>query len=129
MKSRVLHRLPGRVRVEIPALRRIPSENRDLAYVLIKAIPRPRGLKNLKPSFITGNVLLEYDQHVTTEAHILEHIDALVSLAVKYRNKMARVNAQSLPRVLVRLQELLTNCDTASHAYLKEVVISEDVWS
>jgi len=115
--------------VEIPALRRIPSENRDLAYVLIKAIPRPRGLKNLKPSFITGNVLLEYDQHVTTEAHILEHIDALVSLAVKYRNKMARVNAQSLPRVLVRLQELLTNCDTASHAYLKEVVISEDVWS
>ena len=129
LRSRVLHRLPGRVRVEIPALRRIPQENRNLVHRLIKAIPQPQGLKSLEPSFITGNVLLEYDRHVTTEAHILEHIDGVVSLIVRYRDKMALVNAENLPRVLARLQELLNNGDTASHTCLKEVVISDDVWS
>ncbi len=129
MRSRVMHRLPGRVRVEIPALRRIPIENRDMAQMLIKAIPEPQGVKRLETSFITGNVLLEYDHHVTTEAHLLKQIDSLVNLVVKYRDKMARVNAENLPRVHARLQELLSNYGSASHTALKEVVIPDDVWS
>jgi hypothetical protein len=128
-RTRVVHRLPGRIRIEIPALRKIPQEHRDVSVQLLEAVPLPCGVTRFRPSLITGNVLIEYDPAAINEDQVLGHLRSLVDLVAHHRDKILGLTAAHVPEVLVRLTALLRNGNGRPGISLKEVKIPDDVWT
>lgn len=53
----VKHHMPGRIRIEIPLLRRVPSkELRKLSDIAV-----PEGVTNLRVNPLNGNIIITYD--------------------------------------------------------------------
>ncbi len=128
-RARVLHRLPGRLRIRIPALNLVPASKRGLAEAVVDGLPMPKGVKALEPSFVTGNVVLTYDTKVISEKQVIEHIEWLVKFSIKHRDKLMMVPPNDLPRVVKQLKDHFEQWDGAGKRPAREVEIPEDVWS
>lgn len=128
-RARVLHRLPGRLRVRIPALNLVPTSKRGIAEAVAGGLPMPKGVITLQPSFVTGNVLLTYDTKIVSEQQVIEHIEWLVKLSVKHRHKLMMVPPNELPRVVRQLKDYLERWNGEGPPPAREVEIPEDVWS
>ena len=57
LKFRVVHRLPGRLRVHVPALRQISTQFQNIVDVLINKFSYPVGIQDVGINYITGNLL------------------------------------------------------------------------
>ncbi len=78
----VKHHIPGRIRIEIPLLRKVPSkELRKLSDIAV-----PEGVTNLRVNPLNGNIIITYDQKMidilkwlntmATDSRILEIANA-----------------------------------------------------
>jgi len=128
-RARVLHRLPGRLRVRIPALNLVHASKRGIAEAVVDGLPMPKGVNTLQPSFVTGNVLLTYDTKIISEQQVIEHIEWLVKFSIKHRHKLMMVPPHELPRVVKQLKDYLERLNGEGPPHAKEVEIPEDVWS
>ena len=68
----VVHRLPGRLRLSVPGLERIPSEWLHYETDLIAIIKRRQGIQDLELSIVTGRVLIHYDPQQITPTRVLQ---------------------------------------------------------
>jgi hypothetical protein len=116
LKIKVLHRLPGRLRLDISALRKVPSEKRQSAQDLIRNLVLPEGITSIEPSFITGSVLLKYDPEKLTEQQVIKNIQELVSALVKYRDELWSVNLEDGPAAAEKVNGVL---DKANRKHTK----------
>lgn len=128
VKTRVIHRLPGRIRIEVPVLRKVPPEHREGASALIAALPLPAGVKSLRSSFVTSNLLIEYDPEIIREEQIFTYINGIVELVANHRGQLANVTPAEVSDVLARVTEHVKNNVNGPNDSLKEVVIPTDVW-
>lgn len=69
---KVVHRLPGRLRLSVPLLERIPTEWLRYKADLITIIKRKQGIDELDFSIITGRLLIHYDPQQITQTQILQ---------------------------------------------------------
>ena len=69
---KVVHRLPGRLRLSVPMLARVPSEWLRYKTDLIKIIKRRQGIEDLELSIVTGRVLIHYDPQQITPTRVLQ---------------------------------------------------------
>ncbi len=69
---KVVHRLPGRLRLSVPMLERVPSEWLRYKTDLIKIIKRRQGIEALELSPVTGRVLIHYDPQKITPTRVLQ---------------------------------------------------------
>lgn len=71
---KVLHHIPGRIRIAVPALKKLPLTSlKNMA-----AIPIPKGILDISPNPFTGNVVILYEQG---EIDILKCINDITSNA------------------------------------------------
>jgi len=128
LKVRVLHKLPGRLRVEISMLRKIPVEKRELIQKVIGRVALPSGIRSLDLSFISGSVLLNYDPHIMTEHGVLAIVQELANTVVYHRDALQGIGDNNLPAVIEKLNGVFrkANCKTVEH--WQGDAISEDVW-
>src|SRR5919202_1200198 len=69
-QPRIIHALPGRLRVHVPAgLRHSPSSVED-------RLRRVAGVRRVHDSPLTGNVLIHFDPARTTISHLLAVLTA-----------------------------------------------------
>lgn len=66
-KIKVVHSLPGRVRLQIPGLKQVPEEYRHLEEELLDLATLLPGVTDLSLCFVTGRALLHYDGNVIDE--------------------------------------------------------------
>lgn len=60
-KIKVVHSIPGRVRLQIPGLKQVPKEYRHLEKDLLDLVTLLPGVTDLTLCFVTGRALLHYD--------------------------------------------------------------------
>lgn len=60
-KIKVVHSIPGRVRLQIPGLKQVPDEYRHLEKELLDLATLLPGVTDLSLCFVTGRALLHYD--------------------------------------------------------------------
>jgi len=53
----ILHHVPGRIRIEVPAIRELPIRTLER----LSNISFPQGIKNIRPNPLTGSLLIHYD--------------------------------------------------------------------
>jgi hypothetical protein len=78
MVPTVVHSLPGRVRLRIPALTRIPPEHHPAVEARLHGARLPVGLVELQVRVLSGSVLVRYDPDDHDESTVVAWVEAVV---------------------------------------------------
>lgn len=67
---KVIHHLPGRIRLEVPAMRGLSAR----ALKRLSLIPIPAGIKDVRPNPLNGSLVIKYDPE---KIDIFKYIDVV----------------------------------------------------
>jgi len=88
---RVVHSIPGRLRLFVPNLSKVPEELKKYDNEVKKLILSKKGIKSVEYSYITNKILLYYDPNLISEKEILEWMNKVWKTVVNhpelYENK------------------------------------------
>ncbi len=78
--SRVVHRLPGRVRIHIRALERLSSRWHQYSAPVAELVKIKQGIQDTNIQPATGNVLITYDADTLAEKDIFEWLESMAKI-------------------------------------------------
>ena len=88
---RVVHSIPGRLRLFVPNLSKVPEELKKYDDEVKKFVLSKKGIKSVEYSYITNKILLYYDPNLISEKEILEWINKVWKTVIEhselYENK------------------------------------------
>ena len=88
---RVVHSIPGRLRLFVPNLSKIPEELKKYDEEVKKIILSKKGIKSVEYSYITNKILIYYNINLISEKEILEWINktwkTIIEHSELYENK------------------------------------------
>ena len=88
---RVVHSIPGRLRLFVPNLSKVPEELKKYDGEIKKLILSKKGIKSVEYSYITNKILLYYNSNLISEKEILEWINKVWKTVIEhselYENK------------------------------------------
>ena len=111
-KPRVLHSIPGRMRLQFPRLKRLGEQYLRWADVLCELLKTTEGIENVSSSHVSGTILLHYDLETLTEKEILSFISAISRVFVAQKKDLNRLIESDPDAVLNRLREWLKSALT-----------------
>jgi len=126
-RPRVIHRLPGRLRIRIPLLRRLQGEHQGLADAVGSLLAAPEGIRHIDVSLHTGNALLHFEPGQLTEKEILDYLRGVLEIFLRHRDRFAQVPPERLPAVVSRLEPVLRNAVRRKLSLRTDIEIGDDV--
>lgn len=88
---KVVHSIPGRLRLFVPNLSKVPEELKKYDNEVKKLILSKKGVKSVEYSYITNKILLYYDPNLISEKEILEWMNKVWKTVINhpelYENK------------------------------------------
>lgn len=88
---KVVHSIPGRLRLSVPNLSDIPEELKKYDYQVTELILSKKGIKSIEYSYITNKILLYYDIRLISEKQILDWLNKVWKTVINhselYENK------------------------------------------
>lgn len=93
VRVKVVHSIPGRLRLHVPFAKKIPAEWQidDAYFDVFKCI---HGITAFEFNYISSNALIIYDPKITDEKHIIDNMMAVTKLANKHRSKLSSFTAE-----------------------------------
>lgn len=92
-KIRVVHSLPGRVRVNINGVRQYPDLAAKFAGIFRDRLLKLPGVEQADLCLVTGNLLIRYDAAKTCEAEITAWLDQSWSAFILFLNGLGDIDA------------------------------------
>lgn len=87
MNFKIIHSIPGRMRIHVPIAKKIPTEwefnNSHLDIVKII-----RGISKLEFNYVTSNALITYNPNITGDKKIIADLKQIASIANKYKKEL-----------------------------------------
>lgn len=74
-KIKVVHSIPGRLRLQIPGLNKVPDNMKQYENYTTNIIKLLDGINDVSYSYITGKVLITYDPKKTNEKNIVDWLN------------------------------------------------------
>ena len=88
---KVVHSIPGRLRLFVPNLSKVPEELKKYDNEVKKLILSKKGIKSVEYWYITNKILLYYDPNLISEKEILEWMNKVWETVINhpelYENK------------------------------------------
>ena len=128
LRPTVVHRLPGRIRLRIPALARLQDGQRERAVVWRDLLGSLPDLDVTEVNLTTGSVLLNYDPAQLGEPDVLAYLNAVHRVVLRHWDRLAATPAERLPRVLRRVIRILRQATHHRLVLDATVRIPDDVW-
>lgn len=85
---KIAHRLPGRIRLSVPALTRLANGYADYTVVVEAILKRLPGMYAVTINQITANVLLQYDTAAVSETDVFGWIEQLAITGMQKYTQM-----------------------------------------
>ena len=108
IEPRVVHRLPGRLRLAIPALRRVPESARASVLGHLGAAALPGGVSRIEVNLISASVLVNYEPTQCTEEAVLAWVRSIAESICHTVKDLSRLpeneRAQAAAAVLRRVE-------------------------
>jgi glutaminase len=90
----IKHRIPGRVRLYIPALEKLPKDWYSLANIVQDLIILKRGIKNASIAPLSGTIVLRYSPESIGERDVLKWIESIVMRFIDLRRSRKKLTLQ-----------------------------------
>lgn len=129
LKPRVVHRLPGRVRVHIPALRNIASDFQKLVDVLLTKFSFPDGIRKVTINYITGNLLILYDEKCIQERSVLDWLNDLAVITSQIWIRFSNSTNGNAGITAKNLSNYFLEASNNGNILDKNFIIPDYVWS
>ena len=129
LRPRVVHRLPGRVRLHLPALKQVDHVQQEWAFVWRDLLGSVDEIETVEVNPTTGSILIQYHADQLTESELLAYLQAVNRLALRHWDRLAAIPPAKLPHVLRRLVRAVRAGTRHRLALDDKLEISEDVWA
>ena len=97
---KVVHSIPGRLRLFVPNLSNVPEELKKYDDEVKKFVLSKKGIKSVEYSYITNKILLYYDPNLISEKEILEWMNKVWKTVINhpelYQNKSLKEREDNL---------------------------------
>jgi hypothetical protein len=107
---RVVHNLPGRVRIHFPALERLSSRWHRYSAPVAELVKIKQGIQNTNIQPTTGSVLIVYDADMMGQKDVFNWLDSIAAIVknnVRNYTSLSEHNFESLlNRVKIQLMAL-----------------------
>ena len=72
----VAHHIPGRIRIEVPAIKKLSVVELKSLFAVLSMLPVPLGIKDIRPNLLTCSLVVEYDTKII---NIMEYLKEMAS--------------------------------------------------
>lgn len=126
-KPRIVHSIPGRMRLRVPLLKKIDKKHHRYTDLVCRLLSMPDGIDSVSASPISGTVLLHYDAKSLSEQEILQFISSLTRVIVTQKEELARLVKSDPARAFVCLSQWLQRAITRRlHIDLNQRIVVDD---
>ena len=127
-KPRVIHSIPGRLRLQVPLLKKIGTKHHDWTELICSLLKVPEGIDDVAVSQVTGTVLLHYDSVLVSEQEILSFIASLSRVLVSQKDDVSRLLTNDYETVFKCLRQWLQRTITRRlHLDVNQRILLDDV--
>ena len=105
---RITHRLPGRIRIHIPALEKLPAEWQKYLEPSADLISMLKGINTVQIQPVSGSLLITYDPGLIDETGIIQWLKSLVKTFLTLEIPSKSFNDTSIRLRLERLHDRLS---------------------
>jgi hypothetical protein len=103
LRPQIVHRLPGRLRLRVPAIQQLDPAQRECAFLWRDLLGGTAEIESVEVNLTTGSVLIRYDPDRLTEAELLTFLRAVNRLVLQHWNRLAALPPAQLPEALRQL--------------------------
>ncbi len=96
LQPRVMHRLPGRLRLHVSALRRLPEAHRALVELLEAVLTVPLEIRSARVTPATGSLLLVFDAGAVEEEDVLRYVRGIARLFGRHGRRIAGLSPEEI---------------------------------
>ncbi|CAL7904793.1 Cation transporter [Fusobacterium necrophorum subsp. funduliforme] len=104
---KIVHSIPGRLRLFVPGLSNIPEEMRKHEYYTTDLILSKEGIQSIEYSYLTNKVLIHYDEKVIQDKEIVSWLNAVWKIIVDHSDLYEKMTLREIEKNLDRFYELL----------------------
>ncbi|MCI7342870.1 MAG: cation transporter [Fusobacterium necrophorum] len=103
----IVHSIPGRLRLFVPGLSKIPEEIRKHEHYTTDLILSKEGIQSIEYSYLTNKVLIHYDEKVIQDKEIVSWLNAVWKIIVDHSDLYEKMTLREIEKNLDRFYELL----------------------
>ena len=104
---RVVHNLPGRLRVHFSAMERLSSRWHRYSAPVAELVKIKQGIENTNIQPETGNVLITYDADTLGDKDILKWLESIVKISLKNIGSYTSLTEDNFESLLNRVKTQL----------------------
>ena len=82
IKFKVVHSIPGRLRLKVNNASKIPQEAKEYDKYVVQGLKMLDGIKDVEFNYITGSVVITYDTKKTYEEKIVKWINKVIDIVL-----------------------------------------------
>lgn len=127
LRPRVLHRLPGRLRVHLPLLSQIPADRPELLEMITTMVCIPDEILSAEATRETGNALIHYDPDRANEQDVMAFLTGLLKVWVRYRERLWNIPSERIPETTRELASVLRGGLRSRMSFDPGVEIPDDI--
>lgn len=90
-KPRVIHSIPGRLRLNVPLLKRLSKEHQHATKLLSALLKQVDGIEDVTANQISASILFHYDSQKISVEDILSFLAALSRVFMSQKDDLARL--------------------------------------
>lgn len=106
-KVRIVHSIPGRLRLLIPSLDQAPEQIKKYENYISSIIKLKNGIKNIEYSYITSKILIEYDKALLNEKEIVAWLNKIWKIIVDNEDVYYGMTTQEIEDNVSKFYEML----------------------
>ena len=106
-KVKVVHSIPGRIRLLIPSLDKFPKQMKKHEHYITAIIKLKNGIKSVEYSYLTSKVLIEYDKDKLKEQDIVDWLNKIWKIIVDNEVVYQGMSVNDVDKNVKRFFEML----------------------
>ena len=106
-KVKVVHSIPGRIRLLIPSLDKFPEERKKHEHYISAIIKLKDGIKSIEYSYLTSKILIEYDKTKLKEQDIVDWLNKIWKIIVDNEDVYHGMSVDEVEKNVKRFYEML----------------------
>ena len=106
-KIKVVHSMPGRIRLLIPSLDKFPEQMKKHEHYITAIIKLKDGIKSVEYSYLTSKILIEYDKMKLKEQDIVDWLNKIWKIIVDNEDVYQGMSVDDVDKNVKRFFEML----------------------